>query len=52
MGRLDDLLGWVRADTDATEYVCRGCGAGFERRRHVCPECGGFCVARRRRTES
>lgn len=31
---------------DLPEYVCRGCGAQFELRRHVCPICGGFLIER------
>jgi rRNA maturation endonuclease Nob1 len=54
MGRLDRLWQWARPDTarpaeaeSTPAYACRGCGAGFEMRYHVCPECGGFSVDRR-----
>lgn len=32
---------------DRPEYECRGCGAGFDGRRQVCSECGGYSVRRR-----
>ena len=34
-------------EDDTSEYVCRGCGAGFDGRRQVCPECGGYSIRRR-----
>ena len=37
----------VGEDRDATEYECTDCGAGFEGRRQVCPECGGYSITRR-----
>jgi rubrerythrin len=37
----------VGEDRDATEYECADCGAGFEGRRQVCPECGGYSITRR-----
>jgi hypothetical protein len=53
MGRLGRLWQWARADTarpvaaSPPAYACRGCDTAFERRYHVCPECGGFSVERR-----
>ena len=49
MSYLERFRGRIRAanDEDATEYVCRGCGAGFDERWQVCPECGGYSVRRR-----
>ncbi|MFB6160916.1 MAG: hypothetical protein ABEJ61_07030 [Haloferacaceae archaeon] len=51
VGRLRKLLPWAgRATADATggTYTCRGCGRSFDLQHHVCPECGGFSVERRR----
>lgn len=33
---------------DDRPYRCRGCGARFELRYHVCPACGGYAVERDR----
>jgi len=27
-------------------YTCQGCGATFESRRQVCPQCGGYTIER------
>lgn len=49
MSYLDRLRHRVTGTTrkDAPEYECSGCGAGFERRRQVCPECDGYSIRRR-----
>lgn len=48
MGYLDRLRRRVGdADSDDAEYECTDCGAGFDRRRQVCPECGGYSIRRR-----
>jgi DNA-directed RNA polymerase subunit RPC12/RpoP len=46
MGYLDRLRRHVASEDDA-EYECADCGAGFEGRRQVCPECGGYSIMRR-----
>jgi rRNA maturation endonuclease Nob1 len=43
--RLNRYIG--REDGEESEYVCRGCGAGFDERRQVCPDCGSYSVQRR-----
>ncbi|EMA50766.1 MULTISPECIES: hypothetical protein [Halococcus] len=48
MSYLDRLRRRVgEPDRDDAEYECTGCGAGFDRRRQVCPECGGYSIRRR-----
>ena len=47
MGYLDRLKRRVAGDERDAEYVCADCGAGFEGRRQVCPECGGYSITRR-----
>mgnify|MGYP006292240697 CR=1 FL=1 len=34
------------ADTGRTDYECQRCETGFEMRRQVCPECGGYRIER------
>jgi rRNA maturation endonuclease Nob1 len=49
MGYIDRLKHRIRGTEreEPTEYVCENCNAGFEQRRQVCPECGGYSIRRR-----
>jgi len=44
--RLRDRIG-AAIEGDPPEYVCRGCGAGFDGRWQVCPKCGSYSIRRR-----
>jgi predicted Zn-ribbon and HTH transcriptional regulator len=45
-GRFDRMLRLGGFDTEDANYVCRGCGEGFDRRPRRCPECEGETVER------
>ena len=47
MHYLDRLKGRFTGQRDASEYECVGCGAGFDGRRQVCPDCGSYSIRRR-----
>lgn len=48
MGRYSIFERLSGADaTEESEYECEHCGAGFERRRQACSECGSYRVVRR-----
>ncbi|WP_435077414.1 hypothetical protein [Halococcus sp. AFM35] len=47
MSYFDRLNRYIGRDEGETEYVCRNCGVGFDERRQVCPECGGYSIRRR-----
>jgi ribosomal protein L32 len=47
MGTLGGLLSWFSTEEDTNAYECLNCGAGYRRRRQVCPACGGYRIERR-----
>ena len=45
-GMTDRIKSLVGASDDDPDFVCAGCGRGFEANRQQCPECDGFDIRR------
>ncbi|WP_348612042.1 hypothetical protein [Halobaculum rarum] len=45
-GVADRIKSLVGAGGDDPDFVCGGCGEGFEANRQQCPECDGFDIRR------
>jgi rRNA maturation endonuclease Nob1 len=47
MRYFDRLSRYIGREDGEADYACRNCGTGFDERRQVCPECGGYSIRRR-----